>query len=403
MNTKCSKKMFELSEEIKGLTGEARVLQDNGELEKAKAKVEKIRELREAYQTEKELFEASKLFSKADTQVTSVPGTTAKKTDEESTFIKAFRNHFSDYALNKSLMSEGSSANGGYTVPQDIQTRINEYKTNRFSFEDYIGKETVKTKSGSRTYRKKNQSAPFTLVSEGTAIPLIGNPQYEILSYDIKKYGGIIQVTDELFADTAENISAEISKHFALCREDTINYQTLNILRSKTETALSGGIESLRTALIRQLGSAYIPTSAIYTNDDGYEYLCNLQDENKRDYFFYDPAGGGSVAISIGGRIVPVVQVPNSVMASTAAASNKLKRPFIIGDLEDAMHFFDRQQMSIAASNSATISYTEGEGEQAQTHTISAFQNGLTFLRAFMRADFKSVDTDAWLNCSITA
>ena len=77
--------------------------------------------------------------------------------------------------------------------------------------------------------------------------------------------------------------------------------------------------------------------------------------------------------------------------------------PFIIGDLHEAVRIFDRRQMSIAASNSATISYTEGTGNEAVTHTVSAFQNGMTFLRAYLRADFKQVDADSWINGAITA
>ena len=401
MNIKCSKKMYELSEEINALTKEARILRDNGETDKALEKLAKVDELNKDYEVEKKLFESENRFAESsESDTKSIPGTSSSEPKEESAFIKAFRSRF---VLTKGLMSEGSSANGGYTVPQDIQTSINEYKTNRFSFEPYVGVENVNTLTGSRTFRKRNQSAPFAEVSEGGAIPLISNPQYEVLSYSVKKYGGIIQVTDELFEDTAENINTEISKHFALCREDTINSKVLSILQAKTETAIAGGIPSLRTALIATLGGAYSNTSKIYTNDDGYAYLCNLQDSNNRDYFFYDPSGRGEPAINIGGFIVPVVHVPNSVLASAAASNNRTKMPFIIGDLHEAVRIFDRRQMSIAASNSATISYTEGTGNEAVTHTVSAFQNGMTFLRAYLRADFKQVDSDSWINGAITA
>lgn len=396
----CSKKMYELSEEIKTLTKEARVLKDNGEIQKMKEKMDRLHALEAEYQAEEELFKAEQLFAKPD--VKAVPGTTAN-TSEEAPFYKAFRNRFQNFELNKSLMSEGSSANGGYTVPQDIQTKINEYKTERFSFENYVNLEKVNTLSGSRTYRKKNTSAPFVEVAENGAIPLVANPQYEVLTYSVKKYGGIIQVTDELFQDSTANIQREIAMHLALCREDTINAKILSILQAKTETALSGGIGSIRTALIRTLGGAYTPTTKLYTNDDGYAYLVNLQDNNNRDYFFYDPRNGAQPAINLGGRVIPVVQVPNSVLASTAAASNKTKMPFIMGDLHEAVTIFDRRQMSVDASNSATITYTEGTGENAVTHSVSAFQNGMTFLRAYLRADFKAVDLAAWINGSITA
>lgn len=404
MDFKCNKKMYELSEEIKALMKESHVLLDNGDTEKAEEKMSRLRQLRKEYETEKELFDTEKLFSQSQTDdVKEVKGTSAEQDSPEAVFLKAFRSRFSDYSITKGLMSEGSGTNGGYTVPQDIQTKINEYKTNRFTFEDYVGVENVKTLSGSRTYRKRNQSAPFQQVNEGAAIPLIANPQYEVLSYSVKKYAGIIQVTNELFEDSDANITAEISKHLALCREDTVNAQILTLLTAKAETALSVGIASLRAALIKTLGAAYTPTARIYTNDDGYAYLCNLQDNDNRDYFFYDPSQPGRPAINIGGIIVPVVQVPNAVMASTPAANNKTKMPFIIGDLGEAVRIFDRRQMTLAASNSATITYVEGTGNDAVTHNVSAFQSDMTFLRAGFRADFKSVDTNAWINGSVTA
>ena len=404
MDFKCNKKMYELSEEIKALMKESHVLLDNGDTEKAEEKMSRLRQLRKEYETEKELFDTEKLFSQSQTDdVKEVKGTSAEQDSPEAVFLKAFRSRFSDYSITKGLMSEGSGTNGGYTVPQDIQTKINEYKTNRFTFEDYVGVENVKTLSGSRTYRKRNQSAPFQQVNEGAAIPLIANPQYEVLSYSVKKYAGIIQVTNELFEDSDANITAEISKHLALCREDTVNAQILTLLTAKAETALSVGIASLRAALIKTLGAAYTPTARIYTNDDGYAYLCNLQDNDNRDYFFYDPSQPGRPAINIGGIIVPVVQVPNAVMASTPAANNKTKMPFIIGDLGEAVRIFDSRQMTLAASNSATITYVEGTGNDAVTHNVSAFQSDMTFLRAGFRADFKSVDTNAWINGSVTA
>ena len=42
MNIKCSKKMYELSEEISTLTKEARILRDNGETDKALEKLAKL-------------------------------------------------------------------------------------------------------------------------------------------------------------------------------------------------------------------------------------------------------------------------------------------------------------------------------------------------------------------------
>ena len=162
----------------------------------------------------------------------------------------------------------------------------------------------------------------------------------------------------------------------------TTTNMSMNTYMGATNTALSAAIAAAQTPIIVKYNAISIFS---------------------RDYFFYDPRSGGTPAISLGGIVVPVVQVPNSVMASTAAANNKTKMPIIIGDLEEAITNFDRQQFSIAASTEATVVYTTGEGQEAVTNTVSAFQNNLTFFRAFMRNDIKSVDSSAWLNCSITA
>lgn len=406
MKLECSKKMYELGEQIRTLSAEARKLLDSGDGNKAKEKLAELDALKDAYNAEKSIFDAEQALVPDEKKA--VSGTTAEKQpDAVELWTKALRRKFSDYDANEAykatILTEGTSATAGYTVPQDISTAIHSYKTNRFSFEPYVRKEAVNTKSGSRVFRKRNTTAAFSQVNEGAAIPLTAVPEYEQVTYSIKNFGGIIQVTNDLFDDTAANLRAEITKHLAWCREDTMNTKILAQLTAKAETALAGGIPSLRTALIKTLGGEYTATSKIYTNDDGYAYLCNLQDTANRDYFFYDPRSGGQPAISIGGIIVPVVHVPNSVLASASATNNRTKMPFIIGDLEEAVTIFDRKQISIAASNEASITYTTGTGNEAVTTTVSAFQNNLTFFRAYMRADFVTVDSSAWLNCSITA
>lgn len=67
-------------------------------------------------------------------------------------------------------MSEGSKADGGYTVPEDIQTRINKYKESKFSLGQLVRKESVKTEKGSRTFKKRSQQTGFTKVGEGGKI-----------------------------------------------------------------------------------------------------------------------------------------------------------------------------------------------------------------------------------------
>ena len=66
------------------------------------------------------------------------------------------------------------------------------------------------------------------------------------------------------------------------------------------------------------------------------------------------------------------------------------KIPFIIGNLYDYAKKFERQQVSIMASNVATIG------------TFNAFSKNMTILRAIVRDDYKVKDKDSIVNGFIT-
>ena len=396
---KLSKKMYELSEKMKTLAAEAKVLNDNGESEKAIDKMKEFDELKAEFAIEEKIYNAGKFFDD-DEKTVDISGT--GDTSEKSAFFNALRSGFQNYALTKALMTEGTNSAAGYLVPQDVQTSINEFKSERFSLADYVNKENVTTNKGSRVYRNKNTSAAFAKVLEGGRIPLATNPTYSIVEYNIADYGGIIPVTNDLVADSDVKIENEIIKHLAECRNDTFNSEIKTLITTKAETVVTD-LASIRAYLIKGLGGAYTKSSKIYVNDDSYAWLANLQDNNNRDYFFYNPADSGQIAINIGGGIiVPVVHIPNSVWASTPAANNKTKMPVIIGDLKAAFTIFDRQQMSVTASNTASIEFTTGTGNEAVTTTLNAFQDNLTFFKAFLRADFKTIDNNAFLNGALT-
>ena len=104
-----------------------------------------------------------------------------------------------------------------------------------------------------------------------------------------------------------------------------------------------------------------------------------------------------TMQLAIGAKVVPVVNIPNSVLASVTTGSGSsavTKLPFFIGDLKAGITCFDRQQMTLASSDVATV----GTGE----NQLNAFSQRLILFRACQRMDFKAIDTDAYLNCAIT-
>ena len=345
-------------------------------------------------------------------------------------FAQAVRRGF------KNLNNETTGADGGYTVPEDIQTRIEKYREAKFSLVNLIRKENVTTNKGRRTFQTKAQHAGFSKVAEAASIGAVTGPQFKVLNYSIDKFAGYLPVTNELLEDSDANITAVMVEWLGEEEIATDNAQILAQIATKAETNLVN-IDGIKKALNITLGQAYAPTSAIVTNDDGLNYLDTLKkDANSNEYLLkpvQDQTSPYEYVIAVGARRVPVVVVPNEVLASTptysastatSVVSGKTyytrsgsgtsespyvytkvasptgnpstssyyemdataKIPFTIGDLKEAIEKFDRKQLTLLTSNTAAIGQ------------INAFEQDLTIFRGIMRADYKVRDEDAFVN-----
>ena len=117
-------------------------------------------------------------------------------------FAQAVRRGF------KNINNEGTGADGGYTVPEDIQTRIEKYKEAKFSLATLVRSENVTTNKGRRTFQTKAQHAGFSKVAEAGTIGAVTGPQFKVLNYSIDKFAGYLPVTNELLEDSDANITA---------------------------------------------------------------------------------------------------------------------------------------------------------------------------------------------------
>lgn len=309
-------------------------------------------------------------------------GTTPKDTvtpvDDKHDAIHEFANAIRTKFQN--IAAEGVPADGGYTVPEDIVTRINRYKEDKFKLEDYVSVEAVTTNKGRRTYQKKTQHTGFKKVAEGGKIGATATPQFEAVSYDIGKYAGYLPVTNELLADSDANITNVMVNW--LGEEDiaTRNNLILTLLKTKPATAIKD-LDGIKKALNATLDQAYTAGAVIMTNGDGLNYLDTLKDTTGRYLLSPDAQNPMQMVLAIGARKVPVIVVPNKILASDVATG----MPFFVGDLKEAVKIFDRQKLSVMTSNVAAV------GE------LNAFEEDLTIFRGIDRLDVKAQDTDAYV------
>ena len=341
-------------------------------------------------------------------------------------FAQAVRRGF------KNINNETTGADGGYTVPEDIQTRIEKYREAKFSLLTLIGSESVATNKGRRTFQTKAQHAGFSKVSEAAAIGAVSGPQFSVLNYSIDKYAGYLPVTNELLEDSDANITATMVEWLGEEAIATDNVQILTAIATKSQTAMTD-IDDIKKAINVTLGQAYAPTSSIITNDDGLQWLDTLKvSASSNEYLLkpeQDQTKPNEYALAVGARKIPVIVVPNGVLASepvyeastdTTVSSGKTyytrsgsagayvytavasptsnpstssyyeltghNVPLIVGDLKEGVRKFDRKQLTLLTSNVAAIGQ------------INAFEQDLTIFRGIMRADYVVRDADAFVN-----
>ena len=164
----------------------------------------------------------------------------------------------------------------------------------------------------------------------------------------------------------------------------TANNLIMEQIKTKTATDLKN-LDGIKTALNTTLGMTFKPTSKVYTNEDGLDYLDHLKDTTGRDLLSPMPNDTMSYTLQAGATTVPLVVYPKSDLPTT---ENKI--PFIIGDLKEGIIYWDRQHMTIKLSDTAQV------GE------LNAFEEDLTLYRALEREDVTVRDSAAFINGYIT-
>lgn len=373
-----NKKLLELLDKINAKKTEVQNLAESGKLEEAKTAKEELKSLQDQFDLLKDVLDPEGTGTvPKPTNIVADPVNNQK--DSVAEFANAARNGFKN-----ATMVEGTPADGGYTVPEDIQTRINEYRDAKVSLIQFVDVEHVTTNKGQRTFKKRAQQTGFTKVAEGGKIGAGTTPQFERISYEIEKYAGYFAVTNELLADSDANIVNVLTRWIGDESRVTRNKIILDVLKTKDKTTITS-LDDIKKALNVTLGQAFKPTSRIITNDDGLQWLDTLKNDKGEYLLQSDPTSPMAMRLCAGATTIPVTVVPN---ADLATESNKI--PMIIGDTREAVKFFDRNQMSIMSSNIAAIG------------DLNAFEEDLTLWRAIEREDCVMKDDQAFVYGELT-
>lgn len=333
-------KMAAKNEEIRGLMNE-------GKLDDAEQATEELRRLKRELQVEITLGENS---------VDTVPPEARQHQNHDNDIdvnqimARALRgNQLSkeenEVLVRASTLNEGTGKDGGFIVPKDVQTAINELKRTLNPLDELVRVEKVATMSGERTYEKLSTMTAFPNVAELSNIANLETPEFNRVEYKVQKYAGILPISSELLADTDQNLLNYLYRWLA--KKDTItrNTEIAKLINTLTKKPITG-IDGLKDILNVDLDPAIALTSILLTNQDGYNYLDKLKDT--QGHYLLQPNPLNPTEKMLSGKVVKVVS--NKVLPTDTSGSSK-NAPVIIGDLTEAITLFDREAITLLGTN----------------------------------------------------
>lgn len=384
------REMRDLQAQLAMAEQKARLAIGEGKLEEAEKAMEEVRALRKQINYLEELDAAEKRDAVA--AISSGEKKDLKELEQEYTdvFIKAIRrrplsadeisvvNTYRRQVL--AVMHEGgitgdTEGNSSLIVPQDIQTRINAIMRELVDLSQFVRVETVSTLSGSRVLEKDEDMTPLAVVDEYSTIAETDSPKFTQVAYALKKRAGYLPITNELLADTDQNILAYITDWIAKKVVVTRNTLIVALLDTLTATTLASP-DAIKKVLNVTLDPAISLSASIITNQDGYNWLDTQKDQIGRYLLTDDITQPGRKLLF--GR--PVIVISNRYLPSREdATAGKTYAPIYLGNGKQFAVWFTRGAYELASTR---------EGGEA-------WRRDSTELRVITRDDLKQWDAAA--------
>lgn len=305
---------------------------------------------------------------------------TEKEENLKDKFVTDFKDMMRGKVFNQVNSSmDGSGSDAGLTIPQDIQTAIHSLVRQYDSLQEYVNVESVGTATGSRVYEKWSDITPLTeLDDEGAKIGDNDDPKLATIKYTIKRYSGINTATNSLLKDTAENILAWLAGWIAKKVVVTRNLKILSVINTLPKKPTLTKWDDI-IDLESSVDPAIKRTSIFMTNTSGFTALRKVKDAMGR--YLMTPDVHNPEQYTIDGY--RVIEIGDKWLADNAGA-----HPLYFGDLKQAVTLFDREAMSLLATNIGGGAF---ETDSTKVRVIDRFDVAATDTETFVPGSFKTI------------
>lgn len=289
------------------------------------------------------------------------------------------------------IISEHVGEDGGYALPQDIQTKINAILKDTDDVYQLVDFEPVRTRTGSRLYEKRSKQSPMSPLTESKAIPISGEtPQLQKFSWNLKDLGDFMSIPNDLLKFAGQELEDWIINWFVEKVRVTRNFEILYGVGGENHATGIFNIKEYESVLLKKLPklaafkkvknvtlkNCFKATSKWIVNQDGFNYLDSLEDATGRPYLQPDPRNStGYLFLGL-----PVVEYTNETIKTTDTYI-----PILLGDLNQAYKYVSAGNYDLATTNI-------GGG---------AFETNTTKARIMMNMDGGAKDTEAIIEIQI--
>lgn len=290
---------------------------------------------------------------------------------KEETGLVAVQNYIKSGIVNAAgPLKESEGENGGYLVPEDVKTAINEYRRSFVSLKDHVDVRSVVVPSGSEVYEKTSQLTGLTNITELGEIQEMNAEVFERITYKVKDFGGILPVSRFLLQDSPENLLAYLGKWFMKKQVVTENKEIIAVLKTLTKKAITK-VDEIKEAFNVTLDPIFLDNTKVLTNQDGFNVLDSLKDKNGN--YLLQPVVTDPTKRTLFGK--EVIVLPNTHLPNEA--TNKF--PLYVGDLREAVRVYELNELEIKSTDVGGKSFTRNSYDT----------------RLITRFDVKAVDKEA--------
>lgn len=382
-------KSVEMKRELADLMNQMKVLNDLGEIQKAHDMLSKVKEIQNKIEVQ-ETLEAEPKNKGGFAPINQ----TAQKEDPKKVRNRVFNKQVTGKALNDNeiefaaalignngevLNAAGSPgqvgvtpAKGGYLLPEEQMQRVIEFRRSNKSLKALCQVIPVSTRTGKMPTLTDgaDKLTNFDELNEITKSDI----DFGQVTFSIATYGDIIPVANELLDDTDIDLIGIIGARFSKKAVRTENEKIVALMKELSPTTITD-YKGIKTAYNKTLDPAIGADAIIITNQDGFDWLDQQEDDTGRPLLQPNPAD--KTQMLFGGHRV-------EVFSNKEIPTDATNIPFFVGSLAQYCAFFDRKTVEIAAS------------------TEAGFTSNSTMLRAIERFDVKKLDDKALVMLQVT-